>query len=177
MFRHRHPTYEDLNEPENQLLTSARASGATLYDVTDPDTAAAIVESFKTLPDREQFVMRCKSSGQTLNEIAAQLEITPSAVQQSIKHACRSLIRLAKMRRQREETPVVCSIFALGKETAQKIADFKEAVYYLINTKKITEFMILWEYYTGKYMCALRMCARRAHIKVPETEGFRCFSL
>lgn len=151
--------YKSFYEIENQLLTSARASGATLYDVTDPDTAAAIVDSYRLLKERERFILKCRDEGQSLKEIGEQLGITGNGVREAERYACYKLRVMALERKAKlEEQPEtdVCGIFGLGKETEESIEVFRQALEYLIKKCHVTRFLILWEYCSGPYMRVLK---------------------
>lgn len=150
--------YSALDEGQSHQYRFAQKRGVAILDVTFEDTADFITECIGALPEREQFILRQMSEGQSQRSIGALLGISSSAVQQSAKHAGRTLRGIVKRQTLRSGPmpPVSCSVFALGEVTYESLSAFEKIAVFLKERYRVTKFLIPSEYRRTGYMYVLK---------------------
>lgn len=157
--------YTGFFDPINKHYNYAKKSKALIHDVTDSATAAQIYNSYDILDKFECQVVKGQSNGQSLKDLAKQLDIKQSDIKYYTDKARKVLTKRALQRLNlylARATPkmAVCSIFALPEITYDSLSAFQQAVSYLINKYDDVQFNILAEYCSTGYMLILENLTR-----------------
>lgn len=118
--------YEPLYDSDGPLLRYARKlDGLTVLNAANPDTAAFIVDEYRTLPAEQSYALRQRLAGAGRGEIGETLSITPTAVSKCAYAGGRKLRetlerRCRAMQIQRgPERPLTCGVLLLGEAEAR----------------------------------------------------------
>jgi len=118
--------YESLHDSDMALLRSARRlNRLTIIDATDSDTAAYIMDKYRTLPSDQSYIMKQRLAGSGRKELSEVLSITPERVSKLTYEGGRRLRKVLERRyrsmqvQSGPERPLTCGVVLLGEMEAQ----------------------------------------------------------
>ncbi len=141
--------YRTLYGQENHILDYAQSKKKLqIIDITNVDTAQAILERTPKMSDRERFIFERLNDGSNPKEVAETIGVSRNRVAQVLNHGCRTLRESMRSRyvhllaENREQRKSVCSIFSAGTVTYESLTTFEYIVSFLLSSCGVTHFEI-----------------------------------
>ncbi len=164
--------YDTLYDPHYQPIKFQRA---LKYDLTTPETEAAILNAVSFLTEKEQLIFQKMNEGCTLKDAGKVISVGSERARQILQHGCRT-IRLelekryhSKLTAEQKSKKTTCGLFALGEGTFESLTRFKRITDFLFSIYDVRDIYVDSSYSLSSFLFAL-VYATASRIALRETK-------